>query len=95
MPGTLARVGISKAITIAVQNIRPAVAVHVTETDAAAAKVLVRGAEDRILNEAAVGLKDQKDENGNIIPIDYLKLFADQLVSSSGKMVLLAKVRRP
>jgi chromodomain-helicase-DNA-binding protein 7 len=56
---------------------------------------LVRGAEDRILNEAAVGLKDQKDENGNVIPIDYLKLFADQLVSSSGKMVLLAKVRRP
>jgi chromodomain-helicase-DNA-binding protein 7 len=54
---------------------------------------LVRGAEDRILNEAAAILKGRKDENGNEIPIDYLKLFGDQLMSSSGKMVLLAKVR--
>ena len=54
---------------------------------------LIRGAEDRILHEAAVGMKETKDENGNVVPIDYLKLFGDQLVKSSGKMVLLAKVR--
>lgn len=54
---------------------------------------LIRGTEERILNEAASDLKGRKDEHGNVIPVDYLKLFGDQLVNCSGKMVLLAKVR--
>ena len=53
---------------------------------------LIRGVEDRILHDAADGLKAKKDENGKDIPIDYLKLFSDQLVNSSGKMSLLAKL---
>ena len=53
---------------------------------------LVKGAEDRILAEAAAKLKDQKDESGKVIPIDYTKLFAEQLVKSSGKMVLMEKL---
>lgn len=35
-----------------------------------------------------------KDENGKDKPIDYLTLFAEQLVKSSGKMVLLEKLLR-
>lgn len=53
---------------------------------------LIRGVEDRILHDAADSLKEKKDESGNDIPIDYLKLFGDQLVNSSGKMALLAKL---
>jgi SNF2 family DNA or RNA helicase len=53
---------------------------------------LVKGAEERILNDAAAKLKDRKDEQGNIVPIDHVKLFADQLVKSSGKMVLMEKL---
>lgn len=53
---------------------------------------LIRGAEERILNEAAEALKGQKDEEGNERPVDYLKLFGEQLVKSSGKMVLLEKL---
>lgn len=54
---------------------------------------LVRGAEERILLDAAANLKDKKDDNGNDVVVDYLKLFGEHLVKSSGKMVLLAKVR--
>jgi SNF2 family DNA or RNA helicase len=54
---------------------------------------LVRGAEERILAEAAENLKGKKDADGKDVPIDYVKLFSDQIVKSSGKMVLLAKVR--
>ena len=53
---------------------------------------LVKGAEERILADAAARLKDLKDENGNLIPIDQYKLFAEQLVKSSGKMVLMEKL---
>lgn len=54
---------------------------------------LVRGAEERILLDAAAALKGKKDDNGNDVVVDYLKLFGEHLVKSSGKMVLLAKVR--
>ena len=53
---------------------------------------LVKGAEDRILADSAAKLKDSKDEHGNEIPVDYTKLFAEQLVKSSGKMVLMEKL---
>lgn len=53
---------------------------------------LVKGAEERILNEAASKLKNRMDAEGNEIPIDHLKLFEEQLVKSSGKMVLMEKL---
>lgn len=53
---------------------------------------LVKGAEDRILNEAAEKLKGRKDEKGNDMPVDYATLFGEQLVKSSGKMVLMEKL---
>ena len=52
---------------------------------------LIRGAEERILAEEAGTFK----ENGMDLTtdtIDYLKIFGDQLVKSSGKMVLLGKL---
>ena len=54
---------------------------------------LVRGAEERILAEAADQIKGTKDEAGNDVVLDYVKLFGEQLVKSSGKMVLISKVR--
>lgn len=56
---------------------------------------LVRGAEERILADAASQIKIEKDADGNDIPIDQFKLFVDQLIKSSGKMVLINKVRIP
>jgi SNF2 family DNA or RNA helicase len=53
---------------------------------------LIRGAEERILNEAAAALKDQKNDSGTAEPVDYLKLYSEELVKSSGKMVLLEKL---
>jgi len=53
---------------------------------------LVKGAEDRILNEAAEKLKGKIDEKGNDVPVDYTTLFGEQLVKSSGKMVLMEKL---
>lgn len=53
---------------------------------------LVKGAEDRIVNEAAARLMDKKDENDHPIVIDQGKLFGEQLIKSSGKMVLLEKL---
>jgi SNF2 family DNA or RNA helicase len=47
---------------------------------------LVRGAEERILAEAAEQVEDPTS-------IDYRKLFGEQLIKSSGKMVLINKVR--
>lgn len=46
---------------------------------------LVRGAEERILAEAAEQAEDPA-------LVDYRKLFGEQLVKSSGKMVLIHKV---
>lgn len=47
---------------------------------------LVRGAEERILADAANQARDGVT--------DYVKLFGEQLIKSSGKMVLISKVRR-
>jgi SNF2 family DNA or RNA helicase len=53
---------------------------------------LVRGAEDRILADAANQIIGTKDAEGKDVVLDYTKLFAEQIVKSSGKMVLLSKV---
>lgn len=53
---------------------------------------LVKGAEDRILNEAAAKLEAVIDGDGNEILIDSNKLYGEQLVKSSGKMVLMEKL---
>jgi len=53
---------------------------------------LIRGAEERILAEAAGLLKENGDDIIHHEPTDYLKIFGDQLVKSSGKMVLLSKL---
>ena len=49
---------------------------------------LIRGAEDKILLEAA---KQTQTIDPNAAP-DYVKIFHEQLVKSSGKMVLIHKV---
>ena len=49
---------------------------------------LIRGAEDKILLEAA----EQIRTNDPDAELDYVKIFHDQLVRSSGKMVLIHKV---
>lgn len=48
---------------------------------------LIRGAEERILAEATAKAADEKGGE-----MDYVKIFGDQLVKSSGKMVLINKV---
>lgn len=53
---------------------------------------LIRGAEERILTEAADQLTPEKDREGNSRTIDHGKLFGDQLIKASGKMVLIHKV---
>lgn len=68
---------------------------------------LIRGAEERILADAAAaetvsagakkegdGEEDSANTSKDVVPrsIDYMKLTADQLVKSSGKMVLLVKL---
>ncbi|GKY90687.1 hypothetical protein MPSEU_000042100 [Mayamaea pseudoterrestris] len=53
---------------------------------------LVKGAEDRIVSEAAAKLSEKEDERGHAIEYDQGKLFGEQLVKSSGKMVLLEKL---
>jgi SNF2 family DNA or RNA helicase len=55
---------------------------------------LVRGAEERILAEAAESRAKEMGIGGNkdVARIDQVKLFEDQLVKSSGKMVLLTKL---
>lgn len=52
---------------------------------------LIRGAEERILNDATDQVKAGIPE-GQEQQIDYIKIFGDQLVKSSGKMVLINKV---
>lgn len=52
---------------------------------------LVKGVEDKILTEGAANWK-AKDDQGVDKPIDDLQLFGEQLVKSSGKMVLLEKL---
>jgi len=53
---------------------------------------LVRGAEERILADAAAQINPSLDSEGNPQPLDHGKIFGDQLVKSSGKMVLLNKL---
>ena len=55
---------------------------------------LIRGAEERILADATEQAKAGKPE-GQEQQIDYIKIFGDQLVKSSGKMVLINKVCLP
>lgn len=55
---------------------------------------LVRGAEERIIADAATQWETEKEGEENPPPIDYGKLFGDQLIKSSGKMVLINKVRQ-
>jgi SNF2 family DNA or RNA helicase len=50
---------------------------------------LIRGAEDRILNEATEQAKQSNLEGD----VNHLQIFGDQLVKSSGKFVLISKVR--
>jgi chromodomain-helicase-DNA-binding protein 7 len=54
---------------------------------------LVRGAEERILADAAEQLAGNDNEQKDLV-LDYSKLFAEQLIKSSGKMVLINKVRK-
>ena len=52
----------------------------------------MKGAEDRIVNEAAAKLLEKMDDHGEVAPINQAKLFEEQLIKSSGKMVLLEKL---
>jgi SNF2 family DNA or RNA helicase len=52
---------------------------------------LVKGVEDRILADASSNWK-RTDDTGKEKPVDYVKLFGEQLVKSSGKMVLMEKL---
>jgi SNF2 family DNA or RNA helicase len=53
---------------------------------------LVKGAEDRIVQEAAMKLREGRGDDGKPLAIDQSKLFGEQLIKSSGKMVLLEKL---
>lgn len=54
---------------------------------------LVKGAEERILGDAATKAMEKDNEEGKEAAYpDPHKLFADQLVKSSGKMVLMEKL---
>jgi len=51
---------------------------------------LIRGAEERIVADAIAGLK--KDESGDMHMVEPMKVFGEQLIKSSGKFVLMAKL---
>ena len=54
---------------------------------------LVKGAEERILNDAAIKAQEKAKLDGKDVDHpDFGQLFADQLVKSSGKMVLMEKL---
>lgn len=55
---------------------------------------LIRGAEDRIIDDAAENEKKATSGNNKsfTFPVDYAKLTGEQLVKSSGKFVLLSKL---
>eukprot|EP00980_Cylindrotheca_fusiformis_P012454 scaffold3054_cov129-Cylindrotheca_fusiformis.AAC.18 len=50
---------------------------------------LVRGAEERILSDAAAQVKNS---DGSEMAVDWSKIFGEQLIKSSGKMVLINKL---
>ena len=55
---------------------------------------LIRGAEERIIHDAAEAEHKSLSPNEQIYrQTDYAKLTGEQLVKSSGKFVLLSKVR--
>jgi len=53
---------------------------------------LIKGAEERILADAITSFREKAEENGTATSIDHVSMFGDQLIKSSGKMVLLAKL---
>jgi SNF2 family DNA or RNA helicase len=53
---------------------------------------LVKGAEDRILSDAALKIQSDTLLPGSIPQVDHVKLYSEQLVKSSGKMVLMEKL---
>lgn len=53
---------------------------------------LIRGAEDRIINDAIAVIREKKDPNGDEPMVEPMKVFGDQLIKASGKFVLLAKL---
>jgi len=54
---------------------------------------LIKGAEDRIIDDAAANeRKNQTEKEQRYKEIDYAKLTGDQLIKSSGKFVLLSKL---
>ena len=55
---------------------------------------LIRGAEDRIIEDAAESERKISSANNKnfTLPVDYAKLTGEQLVKSSGKFVLLSKL---
>ena len=55
---------------------------------------LIRGAEERILADATEQAEAEKPV-GQDVQLNHVKIFEDQLVKSSGKMVLINKVRVP
>jgi superfamily II DNA or RNA helicase len=53
---------------------------------------LIRGAEERIVADAIASAKDTTDEMGIEPMVEPMKIFGEQLIKSSGKFVLLAKL---
>jgi len=53
---------------------------------------LIRGAEDRIVKDAIAGRKGKSDEIGDASMVEPLQVYGEQLIKSSGKFVLLAKL---
>jgi len=53
---------------------------------------LIKGAEERILADAAASLQNKTGENGQPAVVNGFKMFGDQLVKSSGKFVLMGKL---
>lgn len=59
---------------------------------------LIRGAEERIIADAAAAVaakatENKKEGEEQAAPINMLQIMGENLVTSSGKMVLLSKVR--
>lgn len=53
---------------------------------------LIKGAEERILNEASTKAKAKESDAASKESLDPSKIYAEQLVKSSGKMVLMEKL---
>eukprot|EP00547_Thalassionema_nitzschioides_P006181 CAMPEP_0194218418 /NCGR_PEP_ID=MMETSP0156-20130528/23714_1 /TAXON_ID=33649 /ORGANISM="Thalassionema nitzschioides, Strain L26-B" /LENGTH=2173 /DNA_ID=CAMNT_0038947761 /DNA_START=65 /DNA_END=6583 /DNA_ORIENTATION=- len=53
---------------------------------------LIRGVEERITADAIAAIRDKKDEEGNVPMVEPMNVFGEQLIKSSGKFVLMAKL---